>query len=560
MKKIFYLTFLLSLTTTVGLIGQWDLNGSNPYDGPTNPIIDRDSPYLIFDMFFTGKSGLRFRESGDLVAAIVYQGHVDNRISFGPDLLPNNAPVVIHLDVNEMDGFYSGDNDGLLKVGEESSDKILFDRDDIQAFGTNNYPSPLRLNYHGGNVNIGNGGITYINATDKTGIGTTSPIKRLDVNGDIALSNGVGSIDFYEGSDRKAFIDYDGSDLFIANQEDTYPHNGDIFIDAQKRIYLSTLGLINASIKLETVGPTSPIDLLTNEYLSHINLTTLHDSADINLTSEGDITLENTGTGNLNFITHDSLRLSTFGYQAPVELSTTGVDAGVSILTNGGNSDINIEADGSTSDINIYANDNFGDIEINAGSDVDIEAGSIIRFWNNNELTMIMNGSGQIGIGTSNPQFDLQLDGNMDITGELTAASDEKLKKNITPLTNASSLIAKLNPVSYLFRTDEFPTKYFSKREKLGLIAQELETVLPNLVSNAGTVVDKNGAEIEIKSVNYIELIPLLIKCNQEQNALIETQSSTLESLNGENTKLKDELEVLKLRIMKIEAAISEDI
>ena len=501
MKKTPIVNLIILLFFSYNLFGQWNIPGTNPYTGPVNPTIERDNPYLIYDAINTGKSGLRFRTAGSLQGVLIFD-HFTHRISFGETLNTDNAKVSINISSGELVktpiGVYLG---GLFEVGEPFSKRIVFDRNDIQALDTTDAAAALRLNHLGGNVNIGNGGIAYIAATDKTGIGTTSPKKRLDVNGDIALSNGVGSIDFYQGPDREAYINFNLVDLTIANESDFHPLGGNIHLVARKKINLISEAGIGGAITVESDGSFSPINLNTNEYQSHINLTTAHDSADINLLSEGDITLENTGTGNLNFITGDTMSLSTSGFQAPLMLSTNSVNSDLTLTTYALNSDINLEATGSSSDINLFAQDNFGDIELNAGSDIDFEAGSIIRFWNNDTLSMIINQSGKVGIGTSNPQFDMQVDGDLDITGEFTAASDKNLKKNISQIINASSIITALNPVQYYFKTDEFPDMNLATREKMGLIAQEVEQVLPNLVSASGTATNINGEQFEIKSV-----------------------------------------------------------
>ncbi len=80
----------------------------------------------------------------------------------------------------------------------------------------------------------------------------------------------------------------------------------------------------------------------------------------------------------------------------------------------------------------------------------------------------LLNGGCQIlGVGTIN--------GNNII-------SDRKLKKEIKPLTNVMDNIKLLKPSTYTFRTDEFQSMNLPKEKQIGLIAQELETVYPELV------------------------------------------------------------------------------
>lgn len=162
--------------------------------------------------------------------------------------------------------------------------------------------------------------------------------------------------------------------------------------------------------------------------------------------------------------------------------------------------------------------------------------------------------SGNVGIGTASPSFELQVSGNVDVTGELTAASDRQLKKNILSLDNANAKIAALNPVSYHYRFDEFPSMKLSQRKKMGLIAQEVKAIFPNLVSAAGTATKSNGEEIDILSVNYMELIPLLIKAVQEHEVDIKNKDAQIELLIAKLDKintLENEIAQLKASLTK---------
>ena len=87
-------------------------------------------------------------------------------------------------------------------------------------------------------------------------------------------------------------------------------------------------------------------------------------------------------------------------------------------------------------------------------------------------------------------------------TGTLSAinfnsGSDERLKKDIETINNALELIENIRGVKFNWKASGKPS--------LGVIAQELESVLPELVS--GT---------ENKTVNYNGLIPILIESVKE--------------------------------------------
>ncbi len=122
-------------------------------------------------------------------------------------------------------------------------------------------------------------------------------------------------------------------------------------------------------------------------------------------------------------------------------------------------------------------------------------------------------------------------------------ASDEKLKKNIEDLTTGMDIINQLHPKKYRFK-DEGNMKLMNlpQGERYGLIAEELEKVLPGLVKNtkfqpAGDEERMSGRaapDIEFKAVNYTELIPVLIKGMQEQQSVIEELQHQIDQLQNQ--------------------------
>ncbi len=87
------------------------------------------------------------------------------------------------------------------------------------------------------------------------------------------------------------------------------------------------------------------------------------------------------------------------------------------------------------------------------------------------------------------------------------SSSDQRWKKNITPIPNALNKVAQLNGVNFNWKTDEYPEKNFSEGRQTGLIAQEVEKVLPELVHT-----DKEG----YKSVSYDKITAVLIEAVKE--------------------------------------------
>ncbi len=110
-------------------------------------------------------------------------------------------------------------------------------------------------------------------------------------------------------------------------------------------------------------------------------------------------------------------------------------------------------------------------------------------------------------------------------TGSWTLSSDAQLKKEVVNLESSLDAIMKLRPTSYLYKTDDpkFATMNLEKGVHYGFIAQELEQVYPALIRNNVHIAPQDQtAKVEFKSVNYTEMIPLLVKAIQEQQQQIE--------------------------------------
>ena len=128
--------------------------------------------------------------------------------------------------------------------------------------------------------------------------------------------------------------------------------------------------------------------------------------------------------------------------------------------------------------------------------------------------------------------------GNVRVTGTMSAAtitqmSDYRLKTDIQDLSSASfNKIMNLRPVSYKFNpADTFNYVYSADAKEMqvrhyGLIAQEVQNVLPNIVYEDG-----DG----YLSINYTELIPLLISTLQEQQLQIADLQAQVASNGSEN-------------------------
>ena len=114
-------------------------------------------------------------------------------------------------------------------------------------------------------------------------------------------------------------------------------------------------------------------------------------------------------------------------------------------------------------------------------------------------------------------------DGTTTIAGDLSINSDARLKANIVSLGATLSKLLQIDGKSYTMKKDK------SEKQKIGLLAQDIEKVFPELVS------ESNG----IKSVNYQGLVPVLINALKEQDILMKEQQRVLSEQQSELDELK---------------------
>lgn len=139
-------------------------------------------------------------------------------------------------------------------------------------------------------------------------------------------------------------------------------------------------------------------------------------------------------------------------------------------------------------------------------------------YFENSGNKMGITSSGNVGIGTTNPTYKLHVNGTFKSNG-ITESSDIRWKKNIRPLENALDKVLALRGVSFEWKKDDAPEMNFEKGIQIGLIAQEVEKVLPELVDT-----DSEG----YKSVQYSKLVPLLLEAIREQQAMISAQGQAI--------------------------------
>jgi len=159
-----------------------------------------------------------------------------------------------------------------------------------------------------------------------------------------------------------------------------------------------------------------------------------------------------------------------------------------------------------------------------------------------------------VGIGTATPGQALDVVGNINASGcfmvggtgfQGTCSSDARLKKNILYFPQVLDKLVQLQPAYWNWRAEEFPQYHFGPGRNIGLIAQEVEKVFPDMVST-----DTNG----YKQVNYSQLPYLMLQAIRELKSENDTLRDQLQARERQQQAKEAEWEE---RLQRLESAIS---
>ena len=142
-----------------------------------------------------------------------------------------------------------------------------------------------------------------------------------------------------------------------------------------------------------------------------------------------------------------------------------------------------------------------------------------LRLGVNNADHIIVNNSGHLlpfNNGTQNLGSSTQRYNTVFATNGTINTSDARLKQNIQQVPYGLKELMALNPVAFEWKNDD------THQRKLGLLAQDLQKLIPEVV--AGTAQESLG-------VYYADLIPVLIRAIQEQQATIDALQKQVSAL-----------------------------
>lgn len=201
----------------------------------------------------------------------------------------------------------------------------------------------------------------------------------------------------------------------------------------------------------------------------------------------------------------------------------------------------------------------------------DTIAGSIVNFQKAAQTHFRINKDGNLGVGRSElldfnettggtsiePVEKLHIIGNVVATGFITAYySDKRLKEFIGNIDNPLDIIDNLK--GYYYKANELAVENgFTNEKNIGLSAQDVQKVLPELVKLApfDTVKNKYGEPVSKSGNNYLtvcyeKLAPVFVEAIKDLNKQVS-------ELKKENEILKNENQQIKTDIIKIKEALN---
>lgn len=358
------------------------------------------------------------------------------------------------------------------------------------ATGLQVYDTDLNLLYYyngstwasvatGANYWTSAGGNIYNNTGTNIGLGTTTPGDKLEVNGNIRLTNTATILAGPSTVGSAYSVTVRAGDPYVP----VGGSGGSVNI-------LATNNMPSGGSGYGNLGP----------------------SGNINITSGSGY---NTAGGNINITAGQTSCWSLTGNSH----SDVNIQGGANLVAADAAS-INIQGGGTVGVGCPTANANGGNMIIRSGIGTGSGTQGNIQLLN-----------GNVGIGTAAPSSKLEVCGNTRIIGTLnvsstvtsssgiTCPSDLRYKKNIAPLYNPIERLMLVNAVQYNWRTEEFPNMNFNDKPQTGFIAQDLEKIFPEMVFT-----DDAG----YKSVDYSRLTPLLVETIKEQQKEIKEIAARL--------------------------------
>jgi hypothetical protein len=300
----------------------------------------------------------------------------------------------------------------------------------------------------------------YVNDANNMGLGTSSPKTKLDVSGDITL--GTGTSIYRSTPTGSAALTLNGSSTMVRLVVDDTTGCFNQYVNAYNDIAGNKFISINSSPATKFTQCNGAFSFKVSPNGVYPNL----------ITWTNGLFISNSGSVGIGTETPES------------KLHVTS-----DIKTNG----------------NIFLDNNFKIKQKDSSSNY-----KDLLWLSDQNVTYLQGNSVYFRTLANNTLGYFDSTGNLTTVGDVAAFSDEKLKKNVKTIDNALDKVKRLRGVEYERRDID--------KKGLGFIAQEVEKVLPELVSQHD----------EFKTVSYGNVVSVLVEAIKELSAEVELLKSKI--------------------------------
>tara|TARA_B000000557_G_scaffold140193_1_gene113609 strand:- start:6366 stop:7769 length:1404 start_codon:yes stop_codon:yes gene_type:complete len=380
---------------------------------------------------------------------------------------------------NGSGGLYIGADTFCLQNGTHDENFIcMADNGAVDLY----YDNVKKLETTANGVTIS--GDMVLNGTDsiKVSAGTTAQRNGSPVNGMFRYNTTTNE---FEGYQNNAWGAIGGGGTTVNNNADNRIITGS-----------STADTLEAETDLTYTGGSGSVGTL-EKLSSHLELKAANELM-LNAGSDGTINFQDAGSTYARLIQDSNSDVIFSQITADKDIKFNGVDGSATITA-------------LTLDMSDAGRANFnGGIALPANTDIQLNSGT----WSGEKSFKIQAHSNSLYLqyttnfivrnNTGNDRFVVDNAGNGTFTANVTAFSDERLKDNIQTLENGLDKVEQLRGVTY---TRE-------NKKEIGVIAQEVEKILPEIVLTAND-------EMGTKSVDYGKITSVLIEAIKELSARV---------------------------------------